>query len=843
MAPLRPLRIEEQQTAHLLPRAVVIGFCALILVVSAIFLAITLVQKWHQALEEACKTTVNLARTLEEQAVRSIRETDRLLSDLAYLFEEQSRGGALSREQVERALAAHAQPSMYRNLAVTDASGMRIASAAESQPLRDLSDRDYFTALRDHPEIEFYISKPFFSRVGQVWSLGFSRRLHRPDGSFGGIVVAAIDLDRWQRFYASLDVGTNGKITLWDCAATVLARYPVDATPIGHTVPAGPLIDNILSAQHAGSFQSVSPLDGVERIVSFRRIGEFPLVVSVALAKSDVLANWYKDLWRYGIGAIAIWSTVLFLTIILLRQFAQRDRLVAALRRSEASSAQAARRFVDAIESLSAGFAIFDAEDRFVMGNRVFMRLAHGPGGDKLGQTFAELVEDFARRFLHPDAIGTDREAWLRARMEQHRRPSGPVELRLHDGRWSRIDEMRTSDGGTVLVHTDITELKQAELALRVSEERFRDFAETASDWYWETDSQHRFSYISDRVRAFGLDPDKLLGMRLIDSTVDQLDDQGQWREHVARIDRHEPFANFIYRYTVDGEVRYRCPSGKPLFDDKGNFLGYRGTTRDVTEMIRSQERLRNALTTAEMASRAKSAFLASMSHELRTPLNAIIGFSDIIRTGIPGSDAEKIRDYASDIYNSGQHLLKLISDILEVSRIEAGKLELRKEELAIADVVAGCVRLVSHRATEAGVQLMAASGGDSPRLFADETRVKQILLNLLSNALKFTAPGGRVTIGATITPDGAVAITVADTGIGMTPDDIAIAMQPFGQVDSSLARRFEGTGLGLPLTKALVELHGGRLAIESVPGVGTSATVIFPNERVPDVQILSNVA
>jgi PAS domain S-box-containing protein len=844
MARPTPLRIKGEQTAHLLPRAVVIGFCALILVASATLLAITLYQKWHQALEEACKTTVNLVRTLEEQAVRSIRETDRLLSDLAYLFEEQSRGGTLLPEQVERALAAHAQPGMqYRNLAVTDASGMRIASAAESQPPRDLSGRDYFIALRDHPEIEFYISKPFFSRADKIWSLGFSRRLHREDGSFGGIVFAAIDLERLQRFYASLDVGTNGKITLWDGAATVLARYPVDATPIGHSVPAGPLVDRVLSAQNEGSFQSVSPLDGVERIVSFRRIAEFPLVVSVALATGDVLANWYKDLWRYGIGAIVIWSTVVSLTIILLRQFAQRDRLVAALRGSEASSAQAARRLVDAIESLSAGFAIFDADDRFVMGNRVFIRLVHGPGGDKLGQTFAELVEDFARRFLHPDAIGTDREAWLRERMEQHRQPSGPVELRLRDGRWSRIDETRTSDGGTVLIHTDITELKQAELALRVSEERFRDFAETASDWYWETDSDHRFSYISDRVRAFDLDRNKLLGTRLIDTTVDQFDDQGQWREHLARIDRHEPFSDFIYRYTVDGEDRYRCPSGKPLFDDKGNFLGYRGTTRDVTEMIRSQERLRNALTTAEMASRAKSAFLASMSHELRTPLNAIIGFSDIIRTGIPGTDAEKTRDYASDIYSSGQHLLKLISDILEVSRIEAGKLDLRKEELAIAEVIAGCVRLVSHRATEAGVQLTVAGAAESPRLFADETRVKQILLNLLSNALKFTAPGGHVTIGAAIAPDGAVTITVTDTGIGMTPDDIAIAMQPFGQVDSSLARRFEGTGLGLPLTKALVELHGGRLTIDSVPRVGTTATVIFPNERLPDEQILSKVA
>jgi len=192
-----------------------------------------------------------------------------------------------------------------------------------------------------------------------------------------------------------------------------------------------------------------------------------------------------------------------------------------------------------------------------------------------------------------------------------------------------------------------------------------------------------------------------------------------------------------------------------------------------------------------------------------------------------------RYREYAQDILNSGRHLLALISDILDMSKIEAGKLELHDEAVPLASVAATCLPLVRERAIELGVEVVLAIPEKLPDLRADVTRLKQILLNLLTNSVKFTPMGGRVSVTAAREPDGGLAFSVADTGIGMTRENIALALQPFHQIDNSTAKRFEGTGLGLPLVKRLVELHGGTIEIESAVAHGTTVTVRFPAERV----------
>jgi PAS domain S-box-containing protein len=459
----------------------------------------------------------------------------------------------------------------------------------------------------------------------------------------------------------------------------------------------------IQAGQFAGTSISVSPLDGIERTLSFRRVADLPLVVSVALGSREVLASWRQELWSYAIIAAVGTAVLVFFTLFLLKQFSQQEHLV---------------------DALSEGAA-----------------------------------------------------------------------------------------------------------ALRASEERFRDYAESASDWYWETDAEHRFTYLSDRIRTHGIDPAAILGRRRIDLAADANDPK--WREHAACLERREPFSGFVYRYVRDGEEHFSYASGKPKFDAAGRFIGYRGTGRDVTEVIRAERRLREAKTSAEAANRAKSEFLAGMSHELRTPLNAIIGFSDLIRSGICRDDRQRIESYAGDIHASGEHLLKLISDILEVSRIEAGKLELREETVDVPSLIADCVHLVRQRASTAGIALTIDAPGSLPALYADATRLKQIMLNLLSNAIKFTNAGGRVTAGAALDPSGDLVLRVADNGIGMSERECAEALEPFRQIDSSLARRHEGTGLGLPLTKAFVERHGGRLEIASTKGVGTTVSAAFPAIRV----------
>ena len=260
---------------------------------------------------------------------------------------------------------------------------------------------------------------------------------------------------------------------------------------------------------------------------------------------------------------------------------------------------------------------------------------------------------------------------------------------------------------------------------------------------------------------------------------------------------------------------------------------GVLATYRDISIRKRIIDDLSRAKEEAELASRSKSEFLANMSHELRTPLNAIIGFADILRGEIFGrlGDPHYV-EYAGDIRDSGHHLLNLINDVLDVSKIEFGKVELVEEPVDIAAIVDACARLMRDRAEAAGVRLLQFLPPDLPLVQGDERRLKQILLNLLSNAVKFTPPEGRVVIRATLGPTG-LDLAVEDTGIGIAPADLDKALRPFGQIDSRLARKYQGTGLGLPLTKSMIELHGGTLELKSRPGVGTTATIHLPLARI----------
>jgi signal transduction histidine kinase len=233
----------------------------------------------------------------------------------------------------------------------------------------------------------------------------------------------------------------------------------------------------------------------------------------------------------------------------------------------------------------------------------------------------------------------------------------------------------------------------------------------------------------------------------------------------------------------------------------------------------------------ARNESNAKSVFLAETSHELRTPLNAIIGFSEMIRDGMMGPIDTRYRDYGSDIAGAGRHLQKVINDILDISKVESGRLELHEEVVSIEETLQECGRIILAMAKVANVTLDIEAHEAFPLLRFDPIRFRQILLNLMSNAVKFTPAGGHVGVSAAVTKD-AIVIAVTDTGIGMRREDIAIALKPFQQIDSALSRRFDGTGLGLPLAKALTELHGGTLEIESAPGEGTTVRLRLPRER-----------
>jgi PAS domain S-box-containing protein len=378
-----------------------------------------------------------------------------------------------------------------------------------------------------------------------------------------------------------------------------------------------------------------------------------------------------------------------------------------------------------------------------------------------------------------------------------------------------------------------IDDLKRTQEALKLSEDRFSDITRLVSDLVWETDRTPAITYISPRVsEVLGYHPRELLGKplgTLMAADVPPL-------AALTRPGPHAPFrAMEVELFDKGGVPRMFRMSGLPVYcHATGEWTGFRGTAQDVTKLLAHEAALFDAVDAAEAANRAKSEFLANMSHELRTPLNAIIGFSDVIKEehfGPVGS--ERYRSYAGDILASAHHLLTLIDDILDVAKIEAGKLELEETPVRPAELGRQALRLVADRAERAGVVLEAKLPDELPRLLLDGRKMKQILLNLLSNAIKFTPKGGRVELIAGRTADGGFRFAVHDTGIGIAPADQATALAPFGQVDSQLARKFEGTGLGLPLSNALAKLHDGSLELESTPGKGTTVTIILPAERI----------
>jgi signal transduction histidine kinase len=383
-------------------------------------------------------------------------------------------------------------------------------------------------------------------------------------------------------------------------------------------------------------------------------------------------------------------------------------RETAAARAAEKAAQAAGLRLRVAIDSIPDGFVLYDAADCLILCNDKFVEFCQ-PAADVIrpGVSFEDVIRTLVAAGALSGASG-DVDSRVAQRRDLCTASTGSFEERMADGRWLRISEQRTPDGGVVSVLTDITELKRREEALR---------------------------------------------------------------------------------------------------DAKDN---------------------------ADRANHAKTAFLATMSHELRTPLNAVIGFSDMMAQEVFGPIGDPhYAEYAQDIRNSGQHLLAIINDILDMAKIESGKLEMAEAWFALSDLITETLRLLRARARAAGIELMVEMGAELSVLQGDRQLIRQVLLNLYSNALKFTLPGGRVHTEIDRRSDGSVVVRITDTGIGIAPADLARVLQPFVQVENYLQRRHEGTGLGLPLVKAMIELHGGTFKLDSVLGAGTTATVTFPACRI----------
>ncbi len=397
--------------------------------------------------------------------------------------------------------------------------------------------------------------------------------------------------------------------------------------------------------------------------------------------------------------------------------------------------------------------------------------------------------------------------------------------------------------GGTLLVRQTGRLFAARETLGRTSREL--DFYKYALDHHAIvaiTDANGRIVHANDKFCEISkYAREELIGQnhRLLNSGVHP---QSFFRDLWRTIARGQVWRGDVCNRAKDGSLYWVDTAVVPLPDERGRPFRYFAIRIDITGRKRVEADLVAAKTEAEAANRFKGELLANTSHELRTPLNAVIGFSEVMKAETFGPIPPQYRDYAADIHNAGKHLLRIVNDILDMSAIDAGKLELDEVKLDLPELLKDVLRLIRHRAEVGGINLREKIPEKLPPLLADERRVKQIALNLLANAVKFNPPGGSVTLAAGRTAEESLFFSVADTGVGMDEEEVAVAMSKFGQVDSSLARRHEGTGLGLPLARELTELHGGCFEIASAKGRGTTVTVMFPAARTVGIQGMARI-
>jgi signal transduction histidine kinase len=508
--------------------------------------------------------------------------------------------------------------------------------------------------------------------------------------------------------------------------------------------------------------------------------------------------------------------------------------------------------FGNGLDESGVAYSLWDAEDTLVAYNDIYVRMFF-TGFEhlvELGQRFEQQNARWGAQKAKELGL-TDLDHVVANRLQQHRNPNGSFERRIDD-RWIRSKEIPTTDGGLLSIHTDITYEKERENQAREGERRFRSLVENLHNIMFcrgiKGDGRH--GYDEAGCQVFGRDSERLFGTANTsgDSRLDQWyhsivpEDRPRYlAAEAARKQHGHPFdLEFRFVHPLTGELRWGREVAWIYVDQELGRTFLDSYLIDITdtkvreaELSRSRAELTVAIQHADAASRAKSAFLASMSHELRTPLNAVIGFGQVIAMEKVGPGvAPTYRDYGKLIVESGEHLLNLISDILDLSKVEAGKMEITESDFRIHDAIVEVRRLLGD---ELGNRLQTLGVETPPEevwLHADRRRILQILINLIGNASKYSPMGGLIVLKCRLRPDGGLELLVIDEGSGMTHAEIEVALTLFGQAAAGRNHN-SGTGLGLPLARSMAELHGGQMLIESVKGRGTTIRVVLPPERV----------
>jgi PAS domain S-box-containing protein len=799
-------------------------------------LAMTALAIWYlrgAAIADQERQLAQLNLVLSEQASRTMEEIDIVLQSAIEKLRVQARDAAAAGRPVEPA-AIHdllreqfAGMAQIRAMFVAGPDGIIVADSRQSPlPRIDVADRSYFAVQRDRKATGLFVGETLIGRVDNLPSVTVSRRLET-DGAFQGVVAAAVDPRYFAGFYQSLALGEGGSIILYRDDGARLAGFPS-----GDDMRATAFFDApaFAAARAAGDHGVFLRTEGGNiELVSFKALRHFPVLVALSLNEAAALAQWRRQGAIFGAGGVASAVLVFILLLGLSRQFVRQEALTGALRESE-------QRFRDFAEASSDWIWEMGPDMRFTYVSDRFFELTGTPVAQLIGRMRNEISD-----YVADDPLWQGHLEDLNGR-RSFRGFTYP--LRRNDGevRWIRTSgkPIFAADGrflGYRGTGSDITVEYEAEERARQAQERLRDAVEFLADGFVLYDAEDRLVMCNSRYREMHVENPTALepGRRFEDILrgacevgevpVPDGDIEGYMRR---RIETHRaPGAPFelISKGRVIRIAERRTRDG---------FIV--ALHSDITALKQRERALMEAKQAAEMANRAKSEFLANMSHELRTPLNAIIGFAEVINGQVFGPSSPKYVDYARDIRASGEHLLALISDILDMSKIESGHFDFDEEDVSVADVVTSCLAMVQGRARDGGVKLIAPAVLPAFSLRADRRAVVQVLLNLLTNAVKFTSRGGAVTMRIEtegVDAGAGLSLVVEDTGVGIPPEILPHIFEPFRRGSADVSRKAEGTGLGLAISRKLMERHAGTLDIQSTPGSGTTARAVFPAARV----------
>jgi PAS domain S-box-containing protein len=390
-----------------------------------------------------------------------------------------------------------------------------------------------------------------------------------------------------------------------------------------------------------------------------------------------------------------------------------------------------------------------------------------------------------------------------------------------------------------IIINSHWEFIKRANAEVEVNRQKqlvsllLNDFERGSTDWLWETDLEGRLVYFSPRfATAFGKSDDEIRGRRFSELVADASKLEG-WTAFEGALSRRVNVPGIVLPFNKNDVMQFWHVTARVLEGSEGQFLGFRGVGRDITDKWRANLVEKEARDTAERASAAKSNFLSVVSHEIRTPINAIVGFSELLASDNEAhAPADRRKEYLTNVVSSARQLQSLVGDVLDATRLEKGGIMLKEQDVDAADIVEAAVSRISADIEKQDISLMVKIS-DGVTLTADGERLKQIIANLLDNAVKFSSPGGIVHVEFQKGRGGEFVLSIRDAGIGMSPDEIARAFDPYVQADQSTSRRFGGLGLGLSIARKLAILHSGDLILRSTLGAGTEARLILPPSRV----------